>query len=82
MLCESFPGPIHLLLTDVVMPFMNGRAVAERLRQLKPEMRVLYMSGYTENAIAHRGQLDADAEFIGKPFTRKALARKVQEVLR
>jgi signal transduction histidine kinase/DNA-binding response OmpR family regulator len=82
MLCEGFARPIHLLLTDVVMPFMNGRAVAERLRQLKPEMRVLYMSGYTENAIAHRGELDADAEFIAKPFTRKALARKVLEVLR
>jgi PAS domain S-box-containing protein len=81
MLCEKEKGPIHLLLTDVVMPQISGSALAERLKLLHPEMKVLYMSGYTENAIVHHGVLDFDVNFIGKPFRIVALAQKVREVL-
>ena len=78
---EKYPGPIHLMLTDVVMPYLGGPALAERLASLRPEMKVLFMSGYTGIAIAHQGALDADREFLQKPFTVEGLARKVREVL-
>ena len=77
----GFAGTIHLLLTDIVMPGMNGRALAEQLAANRA-IRVLLMSGYTENAIAHRGILDAGLDYIQKPFTPEALAKKVREVLR
>ncbi len=80
-IAESHPTPIHLLLTDVIMPGMNGRELAARLQQRSPALRCLFMSGYTANVIAHRGVLDDGVVFIQKPFSVRDLSRKVREAL-
>ncbi len=81
LICERHQESIDLLITDVIMPEMGGRELATRLSQLRPEMKVLYMSGYTDNAIVHQGVLDEGANFIQKPFSPQTLASKVREVL-
>ncbi|MBM4277853.1 MAG: response regulator, partial [Deltaproteobacteria bacterium] len=81
LLCEKFKERIHLILTDVVMPGMSGRKLVERLKQTHPEMKALYMSGYTDNAIVHHGVLEEGINFMQKPFTLEILARKVREAL-
>ncbi len=78
---DRYAEGIDLLLTDVIMPLMNGRDLAEKLLKKQPEMKVLFMSGYTANVIAHNGVLDEKHSFIGKPFTRQILADKVRTVL-
>jgi CheY-like chemotaxis protein len=78
-LAKQHRGPIHLLLTDVVMPGMNGRAVAENVTALRPEIRVAYMSGYT--GFGNSSLRDLDAIVIPKPFTRSVLLHKLREVL-
>jgi CheY-like chemotaxis protein len=80
-LAKDHPGTIHLLLTDVVMPEMGGPEVAQRLRAARPGTRVLYMSGYTDDAILKHGALDASTPFLQKPFTPWGLAARVRDVL-
>ena len=72
---------IDLLVSDVVMPEMNGRQVLSRLREIRPELKALFMSGYTEDIIAHKGILENDLHFISKPFSEVTLSRKIREVL-
>jgi CheY-like chemotaxis protein len=78
---ERQDGTIHLLVTDVVMPHMSGRALADAVMRIRPDVKVLYMSGYTDDAIVHHGVLDPGTALLQKPFTPAALARKVREVL-
>ena len=80
-ICQQHPHTIHLVLTDVVMPQLSGPELAGKLASLRPETKVLFMSGYTNKAIGQDGLLDKNTAFIEKPFTPQALARKVREVL-
>ncbi|MDH3328493.1 MAG: response regulator [Desulfobulbaceae bacterium] len=77
--CE---GEIHLLLTDVIMPKMNGQEVADELKKTRPEMQIIFMSGYTDDVIAHHGVLEAGVNFIQKPISLSRLAKKLREVFR
>ena len=80
-LAENHAGNIDVLLTDVIMPLMNGRDLAMRVQSVKPETKVVYMSGYTDDALAFHGFPQPNAGFIQKPFTVTALAEKVRRVL-
>jgi CheY-like chemotaxis protein len=80
-LCERHGGAIHLLLTDVVMPQMSGRQLAERVKSLRPQIRVLYMSGYTANILDPGGNLDPGIDFLQKPLTPNDLLQKVRQVI-
>jgi len=78
---EEHGDQIHLMITDAVMPQIGGRELEERLRPLRPDLKVIYMSGYTDNAILHHGVLSPEIEFLQKPISSEALKRKVREVL-
>jgi PAS domain S-box-containing protein len=81
MVAKGHTGPIHLLVTDVVMPGMSGREVAQQLLASRPRMKVLYVSGYTEDAIVHHGVLDEGTDLLEKPFNQETLSLKVRQVL-
>jgi FixJ family two-component response regulator len=78
---EHHPQPIHLMITDVVMPGMSGQKLAERLTTITPHMKVLYMSGYTDDVVLRHGILDAGMPFINKPFAAGDLAAKIRQIL-
>jgi len=80
-LCKRYRGKIHLLLTDVIMPRLGGRELADQVRELHPESRVLFISGYTDETISHHGILEQGAELVTKPFTESVLLTAVRKVL-
>src|SRR5262249_26362594 len=78
---ENYRSPIHLLITDVIMPKVSGRDLASQITASRPNIKVLYMSGYTDNAVLNSGILQKEVAFLQKPFTPVALTEKVREVL-
>jgi YesN/AraC family two-component response regulator len=78
---EHAKGKIHLLLTDIVMPKMSGKELADRLKSLRPDLKALFTSGYTDNAIVRHGVLEAGVNFLQKPFSVVTLGQKIREVL-
>lgn len=80
-ICRQYQRTIHLMMTDVVMPTMNGRELAEQVAKFRPEVKILYMSGYPDDAVVRHGILNSNVAFLQKPFSLDALARKVREVL-
>lgn len=80
-ICREYHGPIHLLMTDVVMPFMNGRELADRVKAMLPGIRVLFVSGYTDDSILRHGVLDDNVAFLNKPLSTESVGRKIREVL-
>jgi signal transduction histidine kinase len=81
LICERRPGAIHLIVTDIVMPYMSGPDLAARARELQPQARVLFTSGYTDDAVVRHGLLDRTVAFLQKPFAISALTQKVRQVL-
>ncbi|MBX3127685.1 MAG: response regulator [Polyangiaceae bacterium] len=81
MICEQHPATIHLMITDVVLPRMSGRLLAERVAPLRPHMKLLFMSGYTDEAVLQHGILESEVEYLQKPLTPDTLLRKVRQVL-
>jgi CheY-like chemotaxis protein len=80
-MAAKFEAPIHLLITDVIMPHMNGQELAIELSRVRPEMKVLYVSGYSDNDISDHGVLDPDVELLQKPFTPHTLLERMREVM-
>jgi DNA-binding NtrC family response regulator len=78
---ENYQGPIHLLVSDVIMPEMGGRLLAERLTAFRPGIKVLFLSGYPDDAVVRHGVLGAEVNFLQKPFSPGALTQKVRDVL-
>ena len=78
---EHKGSPIRLVVTDVIMPLMGGKVMAEWLKTTYPDLKILFTSGYTDDAIAHHGVLEQGVEFLPKPYTPATLARKVREML-
>ena len=78
---KEYTGRIHLLIIDVIMPKMNGRDLAEQLKSICPDLKCMFMSGYTDNAIVNQGVLDKEVNFIQKPFSKIDLAKIVRKVL-
>jgi CheY-like chemotaxis protein len=81
LLCERYESKIELLLTDVMMPRMSGQELSSRLLKLRPATRVLFMSGYSDNASIHHGVTEDGTDFIKKPFSPQAITRRIREVL-
>ncbi len=81
IICEKHKEPIQMMVTDVILPEMNGRELAEKITSLYPEIKVIYISGYTDDVIVHHGMLDPDINFLEKPFTVSKLLSKIREVL-
>lgn len=80
-IAKDYVGPLPLLITDVIMPGMSGITLAEEFAKIRPETKVLYTSGYADDAITRHGGLASDASFLEKPFSRDALIRKVRQIL-